>query len=79
MPTGNFDIDPGSYGMGQPGQQWYFIPSDGIVFNSSTWGEDGPLGDNIGESIVQNWNGSYTFTVPTDGSWGTHPESSLSC
>lgn len=74
MATGSFDIDPGSYGMGQAGQKWTFTVSAGIVLDSDTWGENGL---HIGKSIVQNADGSYTFTVPTDGSWGNYPESSL--
>ena len=66
MATGSFDIDPGSYGMGQPGQKWTFAVSPGIVLDSDTWGDDG---QHIDSSIVQNADGSYTFTVPSDGSW----------
>ena len=71
MATGSFDIDPGLYGMGQPGQQWTFTVSAGIVLDNDTWGDDG---QNIDKWIVQNANGSYTFTVPTDGTWRNHPE-----
>ncbi|KAF6223201.1 hypothetical protein HO133_000043 [Letharia lupina] len=66
MPTGSFDIDPGLYGMGQLGQQWSFTVSPGIVLDGDTWGDDG---QHIGKYIVQNADGSYTFTVPSDGSW----------
>lgn len=71
MPTGSFDIDPGLYGMGQLGQQWSFTVSPGIVLDGDTWGDDG---QHIGKYIVQNADGSYTFTVPSDGSWRTYPE-----
>ena len=74
MPTGSFDIDPGLYGMGQPGQQWLFTVNAGIVLYDDTWGDDG---QKIGKYIVQNANGSYTFTVPSDGSWRSYPEASL--
>ena len=66
MPTGSFVIDPGSSGMGQPGQKWTFSVSPGIVLDNDTWGDDG---QRINSDIVQNADGSYTFTVPTDGSW----------
>ena len=69
MATGSFDIDPGLYGMGDPGQQWTFTVSAGIILDNDTWGDDG---QHIDKWIVQNANGSYTFTVPTDGSWGNH-------
>ena len=78
MPTGSFDIDPGTYGMGDLGQNWTFMVSSGIELSS--WGDDG---QNISKWVVRNGaapyrnqtsmslNGSvsYTFTVPTDGSW----------
>ena len=67
MATGSFVIDPGSYGMGEAGQKWTFSVSAGIILDSDTWGDDGL---HIGKSIVQNADGSYTFTVPSDGSWG---------
>ena len=62
MATGSFVIDPGSYGMGQPGQKWTFTVSPGIVLDNDTWGDDG---QHIDSSIVQNASGSYIFTVPT--------------
>ena len=74
MATGSFDIDPGTYGFGQPGQKWTFIVSAGIVLDSDTWGDDG---EHIGKYIVQNPDGSYTFTVPSDPSWRTYPKSFL--
>lgn len=79
MPTGSFDIDPGSYGMGNLGQNWTFAVTSGIELLD--WGDDG---QNISKWVVENGNGpyvtaanpviqygamSYTFTVPTDGSW----------
>ena len=79
MPTGSFDIDPGSYGMGNIGQNWTFAVNPGIELSS--WGDDG---QNISKWVVQNGAAlyvnsnftavqigvaSYTFTVPTDGSW----------
>lgn len=73
MATGSFDIDPGLYGMGQPGQKWNFHVTAGIVLDSNTWGEDGT---NIDSSIVSNADGSYTFAVPSDGSWRTYSKPS---
>ena len=70
MATGSFDIDPGSYGMGDLGQKWNFTVSAGIILDGDTWGDDG---QNISKWIVQNADGSYTFTVPTDGTWRNHP------
>ena len=79
MPTGSFDIDPGSYGMGNNGQKWTFAVNPGIELSS--WGDDGqniskwvvPNGAalyvNSNSSTVQTGVASYTFTVPTDGSW----------
>ena len=68
MPTGSFVIDPGEIDLLQLGPKWKFIVNPGIVLNSGTWGDDG---QNISKSIVQNGNGSYTFTVPSDGTWRT--------
>lgn len=81
MPTGSFDIDPGTYGMGSSGQKWNFSVNAGIVL--SEWGENGlsltkwivPNGGaappySTSNSTSQNASVSYTFTVPTDGSWG---------
>ena len=71
MPTGSFVIDSGTYG--QPGQKWTFIVGAGIVFGSDDWGGDD--GENIGKHIVHNADGSYTFTVPSGGSWRIYPKS----
>ena len=68
MPTGSFVIDPGEGGMLQAGGKWNFNVNAGIVLNSGEWGDDG---QNISKSIVYIANGSYTFTVPSDGSWRT--------
>lgn len=76
MATGSFDIDPGQYGMGQPGQSWTFTVNSGIVLDSDTWGDDG---QKLDKYIVQNADGSYTFTVPTDGSWGIDAEAVSLC
>ena len=74
MATGSFDIDPGLYGMGNLGQKWTFTVSAGIVLDSDTWDDDG---EHIGKCIVQNADGSYTFTVPSDGSWRNYPKPGL--
>ena len=74
MATGSFDIDPGGYGMGDLGQKWNFSVSAGIILDGDDWGSDG---QNLDKWIVQNPDGSYTFTVPTDGTWRNHPE--LNC
>ena len=74
MATGSFDIDPGLYGMGRLGQKWTFIVSAGIVLDSDTWGSGR---ENIGKDIVQNADGSYTFTVPSDGNWGIYSKPGL--
>ena len=71
MATGSFVIDPGLYGMGQTGQQWTFTVSAGIILDNDTWGDNGL---HINKWIVLNADGSYTFTVPTDGTWCNHPE-----
>ena len=68
MPTGSFVIDPGETDMLQLGSKWKFTVNAGIVLNSGGWGDDG---QNISKSIVLNGNGSYTFTVPNDGTWRT--------
>lgn len=75
MPTGSFVIDTGLYGMGKPGQNWTFTVNAGIVLYNDTWGSDN--GKSINKWVVQNADGSYTFTVPTDGTLRTYPESSL--
>ena len=76
MATGSFDIDPGTYGMGQPGQKWTFTVNAGIVLYDDTWGDDG---EDIGKYVIQNADGSYTFTVPTDITWRTSPQPSFFC
>lgn len=78
MPTGSFDIDPGTYGMGNPGQKWNFAVNSGIELSS--WGDDGQSISkwivrnsaapySASNSTLQNGSVSYNFTVPTDGSW----------
>ena len=78
MPTGSFDIDPGTYSMGNPGQKWNFTVDSGM--NLSSWGDDGQRISkwivrnsaapySLSNSTLQNGSVSYTFTVPTDGSW----------
>lgn len=74
MATGSFDIIPLGLAMGQAGQEWTFTVNAGIVLDGDAWGD---YGQNIGKYIVQNADGSYTFTVPSDGSWCIYPEFSL--
>ena len=60
MPTGSIDIDPGTYGMGKPGQEWTFAVSPGIVLKD--WGSGGSR-----LTVRNNKDNTYSWTFPIGG------------